>query len=389
MSGIIKSCGASRELQAILESAVAGVFPGITMAVATADKLVWTGAAGYADRERNIAMAADHLLGIGSITKTFVAVVTLKLAAEGKLDIDDSIAGLLSRDVVATLPGAGETKVRQLLNHTSGLPSWEFDEAWIRDGRGKTMDPSRIWATTDTLSYLQNTVAEDSVPGTEFSYSNTNHTLLGLIIERVSGNKLVDEIRHRVVEPLGLSDVYLSGFQAVPEDRLACAYHAATEEFLAAAGVNPAFPELAGELIRISGSNWSVEWAAGGLQATAADLARFAAAGIAGWSLGAEGAAILQDFRATGTTGLEVGYGIFRKYCPDLKRSILTHGGDVLGYSASMGWFEGGQIAWSILVNRGTMHSYRDDDRDACRLRDFIEASGVLSTLVEIDRTTS
>jgi D-alanyl-D-alanine carboxypeptidase len=96
------------------------------------------------------------LFGVGSITKTFVAVVILQLAEEGRLDLNATAESLLG-SAVAGVPNVATATLGQLLNHTSGVPSWEDDPAWIRDGRGDRLDVGRIWDKTATLAYIRGT----------------------------------------------------------------------------------------------------------------------------------------------------------------------------------------------------------------------------------------
>lgn len=188
-------------LQALLDEGVTQGIPGLSAAVATRDSVVWTGVAGLADIRGGVPVTSDMLFGIGSITKTFVAVVILQLAEEGRLDLDATSASVLG-PAVSGVPNADKATIAQLLNHTGGVPSWEDDPSWIRDGRGTTLDVSRIWGKTETLPYIagHEPLAE---PGAEYSYANTNFTLLGMIIEKVTGQEAVDEIHRRVLEPLG------------------------------------------------------------------------------------------------------------------------------------------------------------------------------------------
>ncbi len=83
------------------------------------------------------------LFGVGSITKTFAAVVILQLVEEGRLDLHATAASLLGV-AVAGIPNADQATIAQLLNHTGGVPSWEDDPAWIHEGRGDRLDPGRI-----------------------------------------------------------------------------------------------------------------------------------------------------------------------------------------------------------------------------------------------------
>ncbi len=107
--------------------------------------------------------------------------------------------------VIAGIPNAARASVRQLLDHTSGVPSWEFDPEWIRHGRGSAMDVSHLWGKTEALNYLKS--GRDKAtnePGLGYGYSNSNYTLLGLIIEKVTGRDAVLEIHERLLRPRGI-----------------------------------------------------------------------------------------------------------------------------------------------------------------------------------------
>lgn len=124
------------------------------------------------------------------------------------------------------------------------------------------------------------------MPGAKYSYSNTNYTLLGLLVEHVTGETVATEIRRRVITPLGLRDTYLESFEPSPSlgpaGRALCRhYHSATPRYtVAAGGLHRGFPAVPGAgsfLVDTSAANLSPEWAAGGLVASVADLSRFVA----------------------------------------------------------------------------------------------------------------
>ena len=338
-----------------LQEAIESGIPGLSVAVANSESLLWTGTAGQANLSAGAPVQTDHLFGIGSITKTFVAVIILQLVEEERLSLDKTAVKLLGADVVGAVPNAALATIAQLLNHTGGIPSWEDDPLWIQEGRGAQQDVEALWAPEQTLSYIENTPPMNA-PGEKYAYANTNHTLLGLVIEKVTGTDLVVQIRQRILQPLGLSDIYLEGFQTLPSERLAKRYHYNTPEFIRDAGVHSSFPQVRDDLIDVSTSNLSVEWAAGGMVATAADLARYAAAFRAGKLLNAASMAFVQDwFSISDSDGFEVGHGIFR-IRTKAGFSLLGHMGAVLGYTASMQWFEDQDLAMVVLANVGTMH---------------------------------
>ncbi len=345
--------GAASELQSLLNEGVAKGIPGISAAVATSDGVVWTGVAGFADLQTGVPVRPDMLFGIGSITKTFVAVVILQLAEEGRLDLGATAASLLG-PAMDGIPNADKATIAQLLNHTSGVPSWEDDPAWISDGRGATLDASRIWAKTETLPYIKGhePLAE---PGAAYSYANTNYTLLGMIIEKVTGEEAVDEIHRRILDKLDLEDILLEGFEPVPPEQLPHRYHWATPDFRKDAGVNAAFSEVRPDLIDATGSNLSVEWTAGGMVASARDLALYGAALRDGRLLKPESMEFLTEWFPAGEDQ-QVGHNVFRTEYPD-GPALIGHGGSVLGFTGSLYWVEGADVVVVVVSNVGTMHS--------------------------------
>ncbi|MDB9724463.1 beta-lactamase family protein [bacterium] len=346
-----------------LEAAVNEGIPSLSLAVANKDGIVCAYTAGMADIGLDLPAAEDHLFGIGSITKTFVAVIILQLVEEGHLSLESTPLEILGDDRIGFVSGVGTANVAQLLNHTSGIPSWEDDPDWIRQGRGKDLDVTRLWAPEDTLSFLKGSELLHQ-PGQAYAYANTNYTLLGLIIEKITGRTIVEELRDRILKIVGIEDIYLEGFQHVPRERLANRYHYATLEFERDAGIHSSFtpvtkePQHSNPLIDVSPSNLSVEWAAGGLLASARDLALFAAALRAGKLLKPESLAKMQDwFRFNEMQ--QVGHGLFR-----LKGSsghgLCGHLGSVLGYTGAMHWFEEVDLAVVVLANVGNMHIGQD-----------------------------
>ena len=130
---------------------------------------------------------------IGSVTKTFVAVVVLQLADEGKIDLDAGISGYFP-----DLAGADQITPRQLLQHTSGLGEYSEQPAVLND-RHRTWTPAELIAAAEAAGRV-------GEPGGPHHYSNTNYVVLGEIIAKVTGNPWEDEVRTRIVEPLGMTN---------------------------------------------------------------------------------------------------------------------------------------------------------------------------------------
>lgn len=341
-------------MQNTLDNAVREGIPGISAAVANKDGIIWTGVAGKAHITQNILVKEDHLFPIGSITKTFVTVIILQLVEEGRLSLDQTAQEILDDDIIGKVPGADRATIAQLLNHTSGIPSWEDDPLWIKKGRGEKLDVKRLWKSTDTLPYIEHTPLTNQ-PGKKFSYSNSNHSLIGLIIEKITGNNVVNQIRERILIPVGISDIFLEGFQVLPKGRLAGRYHYATPEFKRDAGIATGFNQVTEDLIDVTSSNLSVEWVAGGMVATARDLVNYASAFRNGKLLKPESMAIVQQYFPINDVS-EAGHGVFHFTHPTAGYSFLGHEGSVLGGTGAMYWHKKEDIAIVVLANVGTMH---------------------------------
>ena len=343
---------AAAELAALLQEGVAKGIPGISAAVATRDGVVWSGVAGKADLQSGEPVRPDMLFGVGSITKTFAAVVILQLAQEGRVNLEATAASILGT-AVDGIPNADQATLAQLLNHTGGVPSWEDDPVWIREGRGSALDVGRIWGKPDTLLYIKGH-APLAAPGVAYSYANTNYTLLGMVIEKITGHDAVREIHQRILDPLGLADIRLEGFEPVPSRQLPHRYHWATAEFRKQAGINAAFPEIRPELIDASRSNLSVEWTAGGMVASARDLALYAVALRDGRLLGPQSMRFMTQWFPAGD-GQQIGHNVFRD--DKSGTAVIGHAGDVLGFTGSFYWIESGDTVVAVVCNVGSMHS--------------------------------
>ena len=126
---------AASQLQMLLDTAVSHGIPGVSAAIATRKGIVWTGIAGEADLQSGAPIRPDMLFGMGSITKTFAAVVILQLVQEGKLDLNATPASVLG-SAVAGIPNADKANIAQLLNHTGGVPSWRMTRSGFGRGAG-------------------------------------------------------------------------------------------------------------------------------------------------------------------------------------------------------------------------------------------------------------
>jgi D-alanyl-D-alanine carboxypeptidase len=180
-----------------------GDAPATVLGISTGDGETWVSADGTPERDGHAPVRTNAPFRIASITKVFVAVVVLQLVEEGRLGLDDP-ASRYAPDA-ASWP----VTIRQLLNHTSGIPDFG-----MADGFGEQLAAhrDRRWTAAEVVALVAN--KEPAFPpGTDYSYSNTNYVLLGEVIETVTGHGWAQEIRRRILDPLELRDTYVAGFE--------------------------------------------------------------------------------------------------------------------------------------------------------------------------------
>jgi D-alanyl-D-alanine carboxypeptidase len=170
--------------------------PGVVAAVQTPD-YTWVQAQGVADRASGEPMTPDVHHRIGSVTKTYTATLLLQAADKGLLSLDDTID-----QYVKGVPNGDEITLRQMSNMTSGIASYTEDEQWAKEWLS---DPRRVWQPEE-LARIGIKKSPLFEPGTGWFYSNTNYVLLGLVLEKVTGQPIGDLYREQIIEPLGLKN---------------------------------------------------------------------------------------------------------------------------------------------------------------------------------------
>lgn len=191
----------SVEFQSFLNEMTNQGLTGVMMTIQTPDGNVWTGTAGKIDIENNLDLESCNISRIGSITKTFTAVIILKLVDEGKIDLDNSINQYLSTIVTDKIDNSQDITVRNLLNHSSGIR----DYTTIKGYTEFVNDPTKIFSTNEYLElnvYNRSPLFE---PGTSFEYSNANYGLLAWIAEDVTGKKIGELYDEFIFAPLNLN----------------------------------------------------------------------------------------------------------------------------------------------------------------------------------------
>ena len=145
-------------LQKCLEAGISNGIPGISAHISSSKETLFSSVVGATSLIKQTpppSLGPEHVFGVGSISKIFTSLVTLQLIDERKLSLDDPVEKYLDSSVLQGIPNAPKATIAQLLNHTSGIPSWEDDPKWIVEGRGKRLNPAKIWGKTETLDYIR------------------------------------------------------------------------------------------------------------------------------------------------------------------------------------------------------------------------------------------
>jgi D-alanyl-D-alanine carboxypeptidase len=229
------------------------------VAVASGPGFHWEGAAGLANAETE-PLTVEHRFRVASVTKLFIATAVLQLVDEGAFALDGD-AGPIVADVT----------VRQLLNHTSGLPNFdddllEFFEPYRRNPAHRSeLGPREVLALALERPRL-------FAPGEGWAYTGSNYQALGLLVEETTGTPLREELKRRIFGPLGLDATDLPA-ETWPVPGLARQYLPAD---------NPMFPGPGPDPVDVTELDLPFNWAGGGIVSSGRDLARFLQALLGG-----------------------------------------------------------------------------------------------------------
>jgi D-alanyl-D-alanine carboxypeptidase len=292
---------------------------GLALTIVKDGKVVLAKGYGKRSLEAGNPVGPETPFAIGSVTKQFACACILLLAEEGKLSVDDKVAKFYP-----DLTRAGEITLYQLMTHTSGYP--DYYPLDFVDRRLSKPIP------VDSLIREYAGGKLDFEPGTRWSYSNTGYMILGRVVEKASGLPLGEFLRRRILVPAGMEHATFEPSQGDPSR---------AQGYLpfALGPPEPASPEADGWL-----------YAAGGLWASAPDLAR--------WDLALmEGRVLKPDSLRLMTTPVTLKDGRFKDYgCGVTVRreggeTIVAHGGAVSGFRATNILIPRTKSAVIVLVN--------------------------------------
>jgi len=321
-------------LEALLAEAVPADGPGCVLAVVADGALQAVAARGLADLEHGVRLGPESVLHVASVSKTVVGYAVSLLADRGELDLDAPVSSLLDRFPF------DEITVRHLLHHVSGLrDQWELVVL-----SGRSMED--VISTSEVRELVARQRELNFPPGTSLSYSNTGYTLLGLVVERVTGLSLRDFAAKEVFAPLGMSS-----------SRFVEDHH---EVVPGRAGSYAPLP--AGGFARLALSYSTA--GATSLNTTAPDLARWAL------HLMSPSVRALVEQRVTLRDGGAVSYAAGVMHAHRRGQAVVEHAGSDAGYRAHLVTFPDLGVAAVAVSNSAACKTYALAHRAADLLLD-------------------
>jgi D-alanyl-D-alanine carboxypeptidase len=310
--------------------------PGAAAAVVIPRKGMWSAGSGVADRKTGAPVTTRTPFAIASLTKPFIAALAVKLSESDRLRLDDKLSKFVPR-----WPNADRITVRQLLNHTSGVSSFDAD---LRDPIIRAIDarPRSYWSPQRTLSYAGKPSFE---PGARWEYNGANYVLAGLVIERATHSTAARALREQILDPLGLDDVVLQ-----PQERA----RGATAHGYGAIGHDRRERDLSdGTGLVPYRSVASSAWTSAGIVASAPSVARFGDVALFRGSFVTDDShkQMLAFVPANGPyTGY--GLGVGKGYSQQLSQPVWAAVGNFPGFGGILAHLPSKGVTVVVLANR-------------------------------------
>ncbi|MHC5700819.1 serine hydrolase domain-containing protein [Streptomyces tirandamycinicus] len=305
--------------------------PGAIVGIRIPGRGTYEKAFGVADKSTGTPMKTDLHMRIGSVTKTFTITGLLQLVDQGRVGLDDPVG-----KYVEGVPAGNRITLRQLAEMRSGLFNYSEDEKWEKS---LLADPQQTFAPRQLLDYAF-AHPLNFPPGSKWEYSNTNTILLGLVIEKVTGQRLEDYLRQRVYAPLRLGQTSFPTDDAMPEP-YAHGYTHYTKS-----GATTATPS--GGTVDATNWNPSWAWAAGAMISDLGDLNTWVPALADGRLLDPATQKERLKFGPTGIPEVQYGLGIMRV------GNWIGHNGELPGYETLAVQLPSQRATLVILVNSDT-----------------------------------
>lgn len=314
-----------------------GIGGSISAAIVKENKVIWSKAFGYADRENNVLADTSTIYRAGSISKSFTAFLMMKLVENGAINVTDPVE--LYVPEIRNLPGYSDsTKITflQLASHTSGIcrePQLEYANA------GKIDDwEKKLIAAIPTCYFI-------GIPGRRYEYSNIGFGILGLAISRASGKPFIQLMQEEIFIPLKMA----RSFYAIPGDltnKLALGMEGGPSELI----------DTESPRIEHYGRGYKVP--TGGIYSTPNDLAKFMICNL-GYNaiLKQKSLALMQSEKGPLPNKYGLGFMIFHND----QVNIVGHNGQVLGYTSQLAFEK--ESKFGVILMRNYTRGATDLDK--------------------------
>jgi CubicO group peptidase (beta-lactamase class C family) len=277
----------------------------LSVAVGRGDRVLLEEGAGIADLEFDVPANAQTMFRIGSVTKQYTAAGIMKLVERGKLGLEDDVR----KHVPAFDSGGRVVTIRQLLNHTSGVPSYTSQPRFMAEYGPRDLTHEQLLATIKGVPF-------DFEPGKGWNYSNTGYYLLGMVIEAVDGRTYARFMQEEFFAPLGLMRTRYGSEREIIRNR-AQGY-----------ALDPNGVRLNDSLISMN-----LPGAAGALSSTAGDMVRWQIALVGGRAVSAQSYhQMTESTVAAGQGGAKYGFGLNVSGAEGRRR--IAHTGGIQGFNS-------------------------------------------------------
>ncbi|MCX4527260.1 beta-lactamase family protein [Streptomyces sp. NBC_01551] len=309
----------ARQLDQVVQKVMADAkVPGVMVSLSAPGKGEYVRTFGIADKATRAPIATDMYMRIGSETKTFTVTALLQLVDEGKVGLDDPIG-----KYVSGVPNGDRITLRELAGMRSGLFNYSEDEGFFK---ALTSDPRRPFTPQELLDYsFKHPVLFE--PGAKFYYCNTNLILLGLVVEKMTGQNLADYVNEKVTKPAGLAHtLFPKGAEFPTPHSQGYTNQTATGKVEDAADWNPSWGWAAGAMIsRLDDlKQWARVLATGELLTPATQAQRLKVVPAAGLPDTGYGLGIFNVDGWIGHNGSLPGYQSLTIYLPEPKATLVV-----------------------------------------------------------------
>jgi D-alanyl-D-alanine carboxypeptidase len=323
----------SDPVQKALDRVAAAGAPG-ALALVAGPRGARTWAAGYARLRPLVRMRGGDRFRIGSVTRTFEAVVAMQLVGDGVLSLDDTV----ERWLPGKVPNSGAITIRELLGQRSGLQEFQISRDYLPPYLNGTRPLGYAW-TPDQLLALSTALPAAFAPGSQFGYSTTNFIVLRMVIEAATGQPFPALLQQRISARLGLRSTSV-------DDRVGIAgtsAHGYIGERIT--GVKPAH-----RLYDVARLNFSATWGFADMASTARDLATFFRALVGGKLLRPD----LLDAMLDSPSSAHYGLGTQRLVKPSPCGQLYGYDGFLIGDTAGSWVTRSGHFS-VLLINRNDL----------------------------------